>query len=180
MALISLADAKLHLNIPSATTTDDTELTRLLAVVEDAAAAYFGAPVGTGSTVTESHHGGWTTLVLRQVPVLTVSTITVSGTALATTSIAIDTSAGVVHSLAGAQGSDPVDTTVVYSTGYSSVPDDIVQGALELLRHLWTTQRGSMSGRNPFSDDGYAQAAPAWSLPRRVTELWSAHRTAPS
>ncbi len=180
MALLTLSDAKAYLNIPAATTTDDTELSRFLAVVEDAATAYFGAPVSTGSLVTESYNGGWTTLVLRQVPVLTVSTITVSGTAMATTSIAIDTSAGVVHSLAGPQGSDPVDTTVVYQTGYASVPDDIVQGALEFLRHLWTTQRGTMSGRNPFGDDGYAQAAPSWSLPRKVTELWAPHRTPPS
>ena len=45
------------------------------------------------------------------------------------------------------------------------------QGVMEILRHLWTTQRGSFNvmGRVQSGDELYS--APTYSLPRRAMEL---------
>jgi len=45
------------------------------------------------------------------------------------------------------------------------------QGVLEILRHLWQTQRGAINvmGRNLSGDELYN--APTYSLPRRAMEL---------
>ena len=172
MAFLSLTDSKLDLNITG--TQDDTELSRYLTVVEAAAAEYLGGPVTTGSVV-EVHHGGWESLVLRSTPVISVSTVSVTAVVVDTSSYFADTGSGVIYSRVGVIGSLPADTTVTYTAGQATIPADVLQGCYVLLRHLWETQRGSMSGRDPFNDSG-APTGMGWSLPNRVKQLWDPHR----
>jgi hypothetical protein len=61
--------------------------------------------------------------------------------------------------------------SVTYVAGYANPPAAAKQGVLEVIRHLWQTQRGSMSvmGRNIAGDETYT--TPTYSLPRRAMEL---------
>jgi len=61
--------------------------------------------------------------------------------------------------------------TVSYVAGYVNPHPQAKQGVLELVRHLWQTQRGSMNviSRNQNGDDFYS--ASTFSMPRRVMEL---------
>lgn len=166
--LVSLAEAKAHLQIADTTTTYDDEITRFVDVVTELCESYTGTAL-YARTVTETHDGGDTVLLLRRLPVVSVTSVVVDGTTQSTDSYAVDTVSGLVRSLAGAIGSDPQDTVVTYRAGRSTVPARARHAALEALRHLWATQRGAMS-RASLNGDDYVSGM-GWSLPRRVMEL---------
>jgi len=173
LPVVGLADAKRHLNITS--TTSDDELRRFLDVATDLCENYAGRALRR-RTFTETHDGGSPTLLLRWTPVVSVTTVTDDGTAV--TDYLLEPESGVLWrdddgllTWAGSRRG----VTVTYVAGYTSPPADVQQAVLEALRHLWTTQRGTMSGRNPLAGDEYANGT-GWSLPRRVTELLEPYR----
>jgi hypothetical protein len=63
------------------------------------------------------------------------------------------------------------NVSVTYVAGYVNPPMAAKQGVLEIIRHLWQTQRGAMNvmGRNQTGDEFYP--ASTYSLPRRAMEL---------
>lgn len=166
--VVSLAEAKRHLNI--ATTTDDDELRRFLDAATDLCERVAGRPLRR-TTVTETHDGGRAWLQLRRPPVLSVASATEDGVAVTVLDLVLDGPAGLVYRDADgtAWDADPQGVSVTYVAGDTAPPADAQQAVLETLRHLWTTQRGTMSGRNPFGGDEYAGTG--WSLPRRAEEL---------
>ena len=168
LPIVSLADAKRHLNITA--TTDDEELRRTLAVATDLAERYANRALRR-KTVAETHDGGGPVLILRQPPVASVTTVTVGGTA--TTAYVLDPAAGLLY--AGTSGSSTwtagwQNIVVTYVAG-GNAPEVAEQAVLELTRHLWDTQQQSFRpGLGVDSVDAYAPGA-GYSLPRRVTEL---------
>jgi hypothetical protein len=60
---------------------------------------------------------------------------------------------------------------ISYVAGFINPPAAAKQGVLELVRHLWQTQRGAMNvlTRNQSGDDFYPGST--YSLPRRCMEL---------
>ena len=167
MALITLAEAKIHLNIPAATLTHDAELTGLLATASALVEGYADR-TWTATTVTETSNGGGSKILLRQSPVASVTSVSVAGVALAATAYEVDLAAGII-ALRTPSAAGQANVTVVYAVG-GTVPDLAKQATKEAVRHLWQTQRGSMGGRNPLGGDDYSGGM-AFSLPRRVQEL---------
>ena len=182
MALTTLADVKTHLNIPSGTTTYDTELQAFIdtacALVQaycdktwDSATVvehFDGGGVGLGARVT-----GGQVFVLRQSPIVSLTSITVAdanGTTatLASTAYQFDQDHGIIRTWQRTlQGT--ANVTVTYVVG-GTAPALAVHAAKETVRHLWMTQRGGMGGRNPLSGEDYTMGV-SFSLPRRVMEL---------
>lgn len=168
LPVVGLADAKAHLNVT--VTTYDAELRRFLDVATDLCESYTGRSLRR-RTVTEALDGGRSSLVLRQAPVLSVTSVVVDGTTMS--DLAVDLPNGIVYTDDDESGiftPGRQTITVTYVAGWAAPPADVQQAVLETLRHLWTTQRGGMDGRNPFAGDEYA-AGTGWSLPRRVIEL---------
>jgi hypothetical protein len=60
---------------------------------------------------------------------------------------------------------------VTYVAGYVNPPMSAKQGVLEIIRHLWQTQRGAINvmGRTQTGDELYTGST--YSLPRRAMEL---------
>jgi len=168
LPIVSLADAKRHLNITA--TTDDEELRRTLAVATDAAERYANRALRR-KTVSETHDGGSPVLILRQPPVASVSSVTVGG--VATTAYVLDAAAGLLY--AGTDGGSTwtagwQNIVVTYVTS-ATVPEVAEQAVLELTRHLWEQQQqGYRPGLGVVDGDVYAPGA-AFAFPRRVTEL---------
>ena len=175
MALDLLDDAKEHLNITSVT--HDDEIERFVAVACAVGERYTGRTFGL-TTVTETHRGGSDTLILRRIPVVSIDEIVEDGIELATSDYALSTESGTVTRIVSGSpipwvgGVDEISVT--YDTGYAEQPADDVQGVLEMVRHMWDTQRGSMA-MMPRGDDGWNPAA-SFSLPARVAELWDGAR----
>jgi hypothetical protein len=165
MALVTLTETKTHLNIT--TTTNDVELQDFIDVACALVQGYADRTWDVGS-VTETADGGGAVFLLRQSPVTSVTSVTVTGVLLASTAYEVDEANGIIrmydYTTAGAG-----NVSIVYVVG-GSVPALARHAALETVRHLWQTQRGSMGARNPLGGDEYVPGT-AFSLPRRVMEL---------
>lgn len=169
---LSLSDAKAHLNIDVATY--DTELTAVISSAE----AMLAQRVGSLQSVTRTDRieGDCYTLVLRVTPVVSLTSVTgFTGGALTLGDLHVETRSGTVTYNTGACFVQPW-YDVVYSAGRSTVPDDLLLADKELVRHLWTSQRGGASrpGQGGGTDQ-VAFAAQVGSLPTRVLELIAPH-----
>ena len=173
MPIVSLADAKAHLNIT--TTTDDEELRRFLAVATEMAERYCNRALRR-KTISETHDGDTEALLLRSRPVLSITTVTENGVALAATDYTLDATAGLL--LRGSTTAElewcdgRQNITVAYVSGYTDPPQVAQQAVLELTRHLWQTQRGNVALPTLGGADDYnGPTGFGWSIPNRVREL---------
>lgn len=173
VSVLTLAQAKTHLNL-SVATTNDVELQTFIDAAEAAIAKKCG-PL-TSVAKTDRVRGCGTGLVLRHTPVVSLTTVTpVGGTAIDSTLTQVDLSAGVVEWVSGAAWS-PGQYDVVYQAGRSAaLPADLLLGVKELVRHLWTTQRGGGATRPGSSQSDNVAPGSAHALPYRVTELINPH-----
>jgi len=166
MAVVTLTQVKTHLNIT--TTSDDTELT-FFAGVATALVQGHADRIFEVTSLTQTFDGGTDTFVLRTSPLTTVTSVTVSGTALAAATYVADLQNGIVRTLAR-QPAGFGTVVIAFTVGSTDVPDLIEQATLEAVRHLWETQRGKRGGRQPREGDEYVPGT-GYSLPRRVEEL---------
>lgn len=199
--LATLPDLKTHLNIPTATTTYDTELTGFLNAATPVLENICG-PLVQRTVTNEMHDGGYDNaraiIVLRQRPVISVTTITeylattayvltqVATPALGTTySYTFDVETGsITRRMTGGYaypfpfGSGNI--LVTYVAGYAVIPDNVRLAALFQAAHLWqTSQQGGRPGWNSAAgEDGYAPSS-SYAIPNRVIELLDAHRRVP-
>lgn len=152
----------------------------MLGVATDLCERYTGRALRR-KTVTESHpsDGYAAALVLRDVPVLSVSSVSVNGTA--STDYTLRGDLGLLYAgSATAPSSWAFGTVAVtYVAGYADPPQVAVQAVLETLRHLWETQQQTMrpSFGGESLGDTYAPGA-TYALPRRAQELLAPLRVA--
>lgn len=176
-SVLTLAQAKTHLNLSAAVTTDDAELQTMI----DAAEATLTQLVGPlQATATTERIRGGCALALRVVPAISLTSVTpVDGSALTLADLYLDTAASVVTYNSGASFSARY-YTVVYSAGRTvsaTTNADLLMAIKELVRHLWSTQRGSGTRPGGPPSDSFSNTVPgaAHALPFRVTELIAPH-----
>lgn len=171
--LLSLDDARATLNLSA--TGNDTELQEYIAAVTSMIEARIG-PVAP-RTVTETVTAG-DAMILSQAPVVSVSTLTgvYSGAPVVLAAdVTVDAEAGIVRKLSRA-GFGGQTYVVTYTAGRPGLIEPrITQAARVLLRHLWSTQRGS-STRGRGDEDTFGAA---FSMPNRVLELLATDLKAP-
>lgn len=156
MSVVTVERVRAHLNMLSFQ--HDDELAALIEVAETAGEEYTGRVFGERECV-DAFTNPSSTLVLSNLPVDPDSVVcSVDGVEVAATV----SHAGVVSGVWSGQ-----NVIVTYTAGYATQPATDVQGVLEMVRHLWETQRGQLAR----VDDGYAPAT-TFSIPRRVQELW--------
>jgi hypothetical protein len=178
VSVLLLADAKTHLNI-----TGDTHNTELQAMI-DAAEAAIETYVGplTAREVTQRVSGSGTYLVLHTLPVISLTSVTpYGGSALTVGDLYLDAETGLVTYPTGVRFGSGVHT-VVYQAGRTSVPKDLELAIKELVRHLWSTQRGSgqrRPGTAPPEQLAATLPGAAYTLPIRVTQLLAPHTIVP-
>ena len=168
MSVLSLDDAKTHLNIT--TDTDDAELQTFINAAE-AAIVSRGVQLGVQS-VTERVHGLGPKLIVSTLPLDSVTSITaLYGAAVDLTNLTWASSGVIEWVFGGIFISVWYDVT--YTAGMSTVPDDLLLADKELVRHLWETQRGAAQRTGSALSDGLAPTLPtsAYTFPMRVTEL---------
>lgn len=163
-----MAQAKVHLNIPTATTSFDTEVTTFVDVASALVEGYADR-VFSLNTSSQLFNGGTDTFILRQSPVTAVTAVVTDGTTLDSSAYDVDIANGIVRTVT-AQPTGTANVSVSYTAGSATIPALAQHATLETVRHLWQTQRGSMGARNPLNGDDYAPGM-GFSLPRRVMEL---------
>lgn len=174
MSVLTLADARAHLNISGAE--HDVELQAFIDAAEDAIAAKCG-PL-TSVARTERVRGGGRGLVLRETPVVSLTSVTpVDGTAYDLDLLDLDGSAGVIELGSGA-AFPRGRYDVVYQAGRASVPKDLLMGVKELVRHSWNgSQRGPTKRPGSGSSESQANTLPgsAYLFVYKVQEYINPH-----
>ncbi|MGW0821832.1 hypothetical protein [Streptomyces sp. NPDC002845] len=180
-AILSLADAKKHVNITG--TRDDDEL-RFWNNATTRAVEFYTGPV-IARSVTEDHDVGRTrVLALRQVPALSLTTVAAvldSGTSYAVADLDLDGDTGIVRRKDGGWLCGPLRAT--YTAGRASIRENITAGARIILEHLWRTQRAGRRGGLAGGGDDYSVTEPipglGYAVPNRAVELLAPDRLPP-
>lgn len=188
--LVVLADVKKHLNIAATDTSQDAELNGFI----DAATAYILNMTGpiNATSFTEVHSGNGATIVLRNVPVISVQSLTEYvgptgyvltqselGGASTAYGFSIDNprdgvitrrySGGIVGPFAGGVN----NIVITYTAGRGYVPGDVRMAVLQDIAGLF---QPSQEGSNPYYSTVAAGNAPLnpVSMFPRVAEILSA------
>lgn len=168
--LISLADAKKHLNIPAANTTDDAEIAETIRAVTVAIERHVGAIVRT--VYTETYDGGRCEIALRHYPVIAVTSVTVSGVALDPSGYTLTPAGLLVPDLPFPCGR--FNVAVAYVAGMVSTLPNVAQAVKIVLKHMWETQRGSGGMRPPVGGGEPVSVGLGYTMPNRAKELLGA------
>lgn len=182
LPVISYDMALSHLNIPAASANEE-ELRRFIDAAQDLAENYVGAVLGR-RVIVETYDGQTDVLRLRSPRAISITTVVESGVTLDASQYKLDdtgqrlyrltTSTISASSSFGAYGywaSGVNAVTVTYVAGYTVTPPAVQQGVLEILRHLWQTQRGAATVMNRMGSGDDFYSASTYSLPRRAMEL---------
>lgn len=144
LPLVSLADARAHLDM--STTTTDEELRRFLLSASDLAERWTGRTLRRQS-FTETFDGGRSVHLLSHLPVLSITSVTESGTALSAGDYTVDAASGLLWRGSTTSGATWAtgrqNVTVTYAAGYAEPPPAAYELVLEITRRLWETQRGA-------------------------------------
>lgn len=172
--IISLADARNALNVPSGTRVNDDELRLFIAattpVIEDIAGPVLAA------TKVESRDGdGRTCIPLYEYP-SGITSVVENGTTLAASDYYLD-SAGILWrgaSKGAGRWSSTGRIVVTYTVGSGVIPPNVILAAREEVRFLW--QVGQQGQRPAFNggDTTTGYTPTGYAVPNRVLELLAA------
>lgn len=141
-ALMSLDDAKDHLNIPLATTTHDEELQGWLESITRLVEHKAGQVVV--ATVADERHDAGRSLWLHRPPVISLTSVVpwlTTGTTYAVADLRVSPSGRVERKDGQPFTGGPL--AVTYIAGRQVVPANIRDAAKVILKGMWETQRGA-------------------------------------
>lgn len=171
--IVSLADAKAHLNIPDSR--DDDEIRGWLEAVTEIVENYVGNCIRR--SFTERFRlplNGKPAIALTHTPVLEITDIV--GADLA--AIELYAGSGVIYNADRSWFGGTVDVT--YTAGRPVIPANITKAALIILQHLWQTQRNSPRGGLPgVSEEADVIPGVGYAVPNRAVHLMAPHMRVP-
>ena len=174
-----------YLNIPTASA-NENEVRRFMDAATDLAEQYTGIILGRRTFTNELYDGSAMNasgefIRIRNPKVISITSVYENGALIGANAYSIDPTGQRVYRV----GSDTLyssnsygywapgmnNISITYVAGYVNPPMSAKQGVLEIIRHLWQTQRGAMNvmGRVQTGDEMYSSAT--YSLPRRAMEL---------
>jgi len=163
---VSLDEMKAYLSIAS--NTSDEELRGFIDTAAAAGESYTGRIFGRRSIVAEFVNPDGA-VVFPGAPILSVTSIVDQGTTRTADEFTVRKTAAVIAPVGRWNG----DLTITAVCGDPVVPAPLRHGVMEMTRHLWQTQRGTL--RMGVGADEWSPTM-GFSLPRRVSELWDAYR----
>ncbi|WP_409469064.1 hypothetical protein [Streptomyces sp. HC307] len=179
-SILSLADAKKHLNITS--TRDDDEI-RFWNNATTKAVEYYVGPVIARSFTEQHQVRDARTVVLLKTPVLeltAVDSVLTGGVAYDIDGLDVDGATGELFRMDGGRLSGRLRVT--YRAGRTVVRENITAGARIILEHLWRTQRPARGGLAGGGED-YSVTEPipglGYAVPNRALQLLEPDRLPP-
>jgi hypothetical protein len=176
--LMSLLDAKDHLNKSGQVTTDDGEILFWSEVATEVVEELARHRIAPRTVVETFDLRGYTRrLALTYSPVMSLTSITRASDGAVVRDVAgvgVDATSGIVTIHTGPAIGGAV--VITYRAGYPVVPARYVGAAKMILRHLWSTQRANVGatrrgqiGGAPAADETILVAG--WAVPRAAAEL---------
>jgi hypothetical protein len=179
--ILTLPDAKDHLNIAAGNTQHDTMIQVWLDTIDENVERAIGGPVVTRA-VTERAEAvdGGRALPLRKRPVVAVTSVTslASGQAVDVSDVEVDPNANIARRKLGLPflTTGPPVFTVVYTAGLgTSVPAPVSAAARIILDHLWEIQRGPSARPSAGGEDTTQMFGMSFAVPNRALELLGAN-----
>ena len=169
-----------YLNIPSASA-NENEVRRFIDAATDLAETYVGQVLGRRTYTDELYDGGTEFIRIRNPKAISITSVYENGALVSSNAYNLDYTGQRLYRI----GSGTLYATnsygywtggfnnikITYVAGYVNPPMSAKQGVLEIIRHLWQTQRGAINvmGRTQTGDELYTGST--YSLPRRAMEL---------
>lgn len=179
-AILSLADAKDHLNIKDSR--DDDEV-RFWNNATTKAVEYYTGPIVPRSFTEQHLVRNAAAIVLLRTPVIAVTavdSVLTGGVSYALDGLDVDGATGELFRLDGGRLSGRLRIT--YRAGRVAILENITGGARIILEHLWRTQRSSRGGLAGGGQD-YSVTEPipglGYAVPNRAIELLAPDRLPP-
>jgi hypothetical protein len=148
--LVSLADAKRHLNIPATETSNDAELREFIEACTRVIEQRVGPIVRRSVTTVIYPNGGAVPIPQRPVISLTSGALVRDGTSVPVTNMVVEY--GMLRSKT--YDTSPYEPwTLTYVVGQPVISANIRNATLNVIKDLWTSQRGSagsVASRLPF------------------------------
>lgn len=172
MALLTLADAKLQLNIDADDTSDDAELQAWCDAIAGAVEEHVGRVIAQRQ-ITETARFAGGVVMLAGVPVIALDAIASpdGATTWDTGDFDLDPDTGEVTVMSGPTPRGRVRVT--YTAGYAddAIPGKFKRGAAVILQHVWETQRGvgTLPGGVIGDEEAYDPRA-SFAIPRKAEE----------
>ena len=175
MGVLTLPEAQAHLN--NTDPDDASEIESTIAAATAALVKRLGPIEPTSGMTCRVDGGGRGLLLPTGRAIASVDSVTaVGGDLLVMSDLYVNLTAGIVEYNSGAVFSARA-YDIVYTGGYMPVPDDLVRAVMELVAHLWETQRGGVvpAGALPAEGDPIDVSMDV-ALPRRVLEMIHPYR----
>lgn len=169
--IITLDEAKPHLNIPPTEPVDDAEITAAISAVTFIVESKVGAVISR--SVTESVVFCGKAQALTVGPVLSLTSVTNVASGQVVTGFTV--TPGAVLRMTDDSPLPAGRHTVVYTAGRTTVPENIKWAAKEILRHLWKTQRGGGLPLQGSEDEGFAATGAGFLIPYRAQAALEPH-----
>lgn len=149
VSIISLREAKLHLNMSLTRTTDDEELRSMVEAVTHVVERHRNETIARRTVVESDVMGSGCRMVLGTHPVISVTSIVdEDGTSYTVGDWTLDGTNGILTE--DTPSFTPYHRfTVTYVAGYQQIPAHYVLAAKIILQHLWQTQRIQQVGAQP-------------------------------
>ena len=180
IAVLPLADAKDHLNIPQSNTASDAEIQSWIATIESALERFTGGPL-VNRSITERAEmmSNQTVILVRQRPLVSVTQILSAGGGVIDISggLDIDTNAGTVRRVLGLPFYGPFFTwlpqvSITYVAGWGTAVQPAFSSAARIiLAHLWESQRGPASLPGLGGGDMVTMPGFGFAIPNMAAEL---------
>ena len=181
LGIVGLDEVKQYLNIPLTITADDEEIRRIIDAASDLAESYVGQVLGRRTFTDELYDGGAEFIRIRNPKAISITSVTENGMAVSASNYVLDYTGQRLYRIGSGtlyatnsygywtQGMNNVSIT--YVAGYVNPPMSAKQGVLEIIRHLWQTQRGAINVMSRTNSGDELYSSPTYSLPRRAMEL---------
>lgn len=181
LGIVSLDEVRQHLNIKVVDNDLDEEIRRFMDAASDLAENYVGCVLGRQTFVNELYDGNTDIIRLRNPRAMSITSVYENGALIPAAGYSLDPSGQRLYRISTGSISGPNyfgiwapganNIQISYVSGFVNPPASAKQGVLEIIRHLWQTQRGAANvmTRNQIGDDFAATST--FSLPRRAMEL---------
>jgi hypothetical protein len=177
-AIVSIDDALAHLGDPTLTDAQQEQLRATILAATRVCGSHIGRTLARESA-TETYSGGKCEIALRRTPVISVSSVTESGTALTASDYVLDPAGLLVRGSTTAQSrwaAGRSNVSVTYVAGYTDPPADLRLAVLREVEHLWQrTQQAPHPALGAEEDDEFLRRDAA-AIPWPVRYLLDPYR----
>lgn len=181
ISIVSLDEVKQHLNFSTDNYGQDEELRRFVDAATDLSENYVGCVLGRKVITDELYDGNTDSIRLRNPRAISITSVVENSATIPAAGYALDYTGQRITRITTNSVTGPNyfgifspginNIKISYVAGFINPPAAAKQGVLEVVRHLWQTQRGAANviTRNQTGDD--FMPGSTFSLPRRCMEL---------